>query len=65
MSLFLVFLEDDRSVVATEAEGVGQGGVDDPLLCLVEGKVETVVDFRIIRKMVDGGRNDIVLHGKD
>ena len=44
---------------------IGQRGIDHPLLCFVKGEVQPAVNFRIIRKMVDGRRNDIILYSQD
>ena len=52
--------------MATEAERVRQSGAHGALLCLVEGEVQIVVDLGILVALlvVDGGGDDVVLHGE-
>ena len=49
-------LEDDASVVTSEAEGIAHGYVDGTLLCLVKGEVELVVYLIVFVAwlMIDG-----------
>ena len=55
--------EDQRGVGAAEAEGVGQGVADRPLLRLVRHQIDVAACRRIIE--IEGRRHDAVAHGQD
>ena len=65
--ILLNLLEDDASVMTSEAEGVAHGYIDSTLLRLVEGEVELVVYLIVFVAwlMVDGRSDDIFLDGLD
>ena len=62
--LVLILLHDAASVVSAKSKGVGESSTHSALLSFVEGEVHLVVDvlIAVIFVVVDGGRNDIVLH---
>lgn len=64
--LTVILLQDAAGIVSAETERVAQCGADGTFLCLVEGKVQIVVNIlvAVIVLVVDGGRNDVVLHGQ-
>lgn len=57
MNQRIVFL---RVLEATKGKGIGKDGFDFPFLGLVGSDVE--VARRVRSLVVDGGRNDVVLH---
>ena len=59
----LVLFKNHAGIVATKAKGVAQCGLYFPLLSFAKGEVKAWVDVRVIGKVVDGWRHDIVLHG--
>ena len=61
--LIIILLEDNTSVVTSEAECIAEGSTYGALLGLVECEVQVVVDVLvlIIILMVDCWRDDIVL----
>ena len=64
LGLVLILLHDAAGVVTTKSEGVGEGSTHSALLSLVEREVHVVVDvfIAVVLIVIDGGRNDIVLH---
>ena len=66
LGLSVILLHDAASIVTSEAEGVAEGCTHGTLLRLVEGEVEVVVNVFVIVAflVIDGGRNDVVLHCK-
>ena len=61
-TLFFVFFENNRSVVATKAERIAHGGIDFPFLWLVECEVKSGIQRFIIRKMIDRRRYDPIFY---
>ena len=64
LGLVLILLHDAAGIVATKSEGVGEGSTHSALLSLVEREVHVVVDvfIAVVLIVIDGGRNDIILH---
>ena len=50
--------------MSSEAESIAQGGLYLPLLCFVECQIQFGIDFGVVSEMVDGGRDEIMLHGE-
>ena len=50
--------------MTTKSEGVGEGSTHSALLSLVEREVHVVVNvfIAVVLIVVDGGRDDVVLH---
>ena len=65
--LVVVFLHNDCGVVSAKAKGIAQRDIHSALLRLVEGEVQCIINVFILISvlMVDGGRHNVVLHGKD
>ena len=64
--LLSVFFENHTGVMTAKAERVAQCSTHFTLLCLIEGEVQVVVDFLVfvVFLVVDGRRNNVVLHGQ-
>ena len=50
--------------MSAKSKGIANRSIYLSLLCLVVGKVQAVINFRIIRKMVDRWWYQIMLYGK-
>ena len=64
LGLVLILLHDAAGIVTTKSEGVGEGSTHSALLSLVEREVHVVVNvfIAVVLIVVDGGRDDVVLH---
>lgn len=51
--------------MSAKSKSIAHGHVDPAMLGLVEGQVEPGIKFWIVGKMVDGGRDKIVLNGQN
>ena len=54
------FFEDNRSIVTTKTKCVAQCYVYHTLLSLIEGEVQTAIECRVVGKVIDGWRHNIV-----
>src|SRR6187551_200515 len=64
-TLPVVLPEYDGSIMATKSEGVAQRITHGTLMRFVKSKVKLRIKGRIIRKMINSWRNDIVHHRHD
>ena len=51
--------------MAAKTKGIAQRNVHGTLLCFVEGEVQTGIQAFIIRKVIDGWRNDPFIDGEE
>jgi len=52
--------KNDRRIVPAESKCITQNSPDFALLRLVEGEIQPVVQFRVVRKVIDRRRNEMM-----
>ncbi len=50
--------------MSTETESIAEGEIYTAVCCLVEGEIERG-DVGVVREMIDGWGDDVVLHGQN
>ena len=55
-----VFLNNHTSIMSAKAESIAQCGIYGSLLCFIESKIQFWIQVRIIGKMINSRRNNIM-----
>ena len=65
LNVFFVFFEDNRCIVATKTKAVALSRTYHAFLSLVKRKVYTRIKSRIVGKVVNGWRYNIILNSQN
>src|SRR6185369_4526618 len=61
----IIFPENNGSIMSAESERIAQRIADCSFLSLIKSEIQLRIKFRIIGKVIDGRRNDIVFYSHD